>query len=299
MHISLIKEYEQVRAEIVSVQGCITTYMQMFYGAAAASVGIFGLAVGRDLSAVPSIFAAYIPLFLAYVVLFFTTVVFHKFNSHNRYAGYARALTQECWAGEDRSKDEMHLWESVVASIYKSQNTFEDLNFPADKEKVDSLIASVKNNCSEPPWRAKKKAWAGIVMMSRATIHRAKTYSWTFPFQVAFAPFASTIILLGIWFGLIIVAACWSLQFGLNLAVQTGLVLYLLASWLGLGYRLYRLCDDDGDRTIEAYCLDSMATRHAALKKRDITVTYITYPLRRKDVAAGADSHLTSSVTTP
>jgi hypothetical protein len=283
MHWRLEKEYELMRGEIIAIQSCITEYMKMFYGAAAAFIGAYGLFLGHDKQNPLQGFDAYVPLFLAYIVLSFATVIFHKFNTHNRYAGYARALTQEVWGNEKLNEiKSVHLWESVVGFIYAGQKDFIAINLSEAMPAISRRLKRVKHNCDYPSrdWRAtSRKIALGMGMMLRATIFRAKTLSWTYAFQVAFAPFATTIILLGIWIA-VLLGRIGSPYFVINLGIQITLVSYLFASWCGLAYRLYRLCGNDGDRTIEAYCLHFMKSRYLALAKRDISVTYISYPLK-------------------
>ena len=97
-------EYEMLHKEIVEVRTCITDYMQMFFGVGIGVIGLFAylgaLEFDPSSNSTKSISLAqsdwgYIPLALGYVVLSFTTILFHKFNTHNRGCGYMRAMEQE------------------------------------------------------------------------------------------------------------------------------------------------------------------------------------------------------------
>ena len=104
---SVKQEYEMVHQEIVEVRNCITEYMKMFYALGIGVIGIFAFFAGRaslvaesgsqqiganaTISLTPEQWG-YVPLALAEIVLFFASLLFHKFNTHNRGCGYMRIV---------------------------------------------------------------------------------------------------------------------------------------------------------------------------------------------------------------
>ena len=89
-----LSEYILVRKELQEVKNCITQYMGFVLGGSSLSfIGVwFSRRNGEDFLA-----PAYISLSLSIIVVLVLVILFYKFNSHNRFAGYRKLLIQEVW----------------------------------------------------------------------------------------------------------------------------------------------------------------------------------------------------------
>src|SRR5689334_16341309 len=101
MEASVKLEYEMVHGEIVEIRNCITEYMKMFFALGIGVIGLFAFFAGKAFFVAESTGSSssqglisltpeqwgYVPLALAEVILFFASLLFHKFNTHNRGCG--------------------------------------------------------------------------------------------------------------------------------------------------------------------------------------------------------------------
>lgn len=306
MEPSLLPEYRKVQEEVVESRTCITEYMKMFIAVGVGMVGLFAiLARGSLLDGDASTPAhasqeewAYLPLILAELVLWFAAILFHKFNTHNRACGYMRVLEMERH-NKDPSKDEKPenqeywLWQATLALPYQTKGfhwgvieseehfvtlrntiinrldgfdpnifSFRFIKFFRSQKRVRLLIVKI--------WRYLRRCIFGLKDIVVAPVFRASTQSWTYPFQVGFGPLMLTLFLIVAW-----AIPAWESGIGVHTLLQTALVMQLVISWCGLGYRMYRLTDDKGDRTIQAWCWKMIYSRYKALKCRDIQASYV------------------------
>jgi hypothetical protein len=289
MEDSVKQEYEMVHKEIVEVRTCITEYMKMFFTLGVGVIGLFGYLAAtsiKDGSHAIALTAdqwAYIPLALAEIILFFASLLFHKFNTHNRGCGYMRALELERHRGSPSTKSfvkEIRLWQSALAVPFQQTDfhwgRIDSMeNFTKLKEYCESA-----DECAHPFFHGEYRVLRpiltllrciyGLWMIFRATIFRPQIRSWTFPFHIAFGPFVMTLFLLLTW-----ALITNHLDRGTNIIIQRLFVAHLLISWLGLGYRMFRLCGSLGDRTIELWCWRTMVQRHEALRCDGVDVAYV------------------------
>jgi hypothetical protein len=299
-------EYEMVHAEIVDVRDCITEYMKTFFALAVGVIGVFVFFSGKQSAAVLTVSPAsnaastvslvpdltwltpahrgFILLALCEVILFFVSLLFHKFNTHNRGCGYMRALEMERH-GVDLSNatpdqkvprgQETRLWQSALAVPFQDEEDFRwgRVETKDHFDKLRHYCGDAEQKCRHPfskPFRSLRRSADGLWMIFRATIYRSHTRSWTFPFQVAFGPFIVTLFLALTW-GF----ATEHVYTTPLMIIQLLLVADLFISWLGLGYRMFRLCGEVGDRTIELWCWRTMVQRHEALGLDRVRVVYV------------------------
>jgi hypothetical protein len=274
MQAALKQEYEMVHCEVVEVRTCITSYISMFFAVGIGAIGVIAylisLGVFKDTSQISGVGWKYLPLALAYIVLAFTSILFHKFNTHNRGCGYLRALEQERHGEGPHDKDVVFLWQSVLAAPYQAGAGFgwgridRSEQFAALTEKLRSLDAEFAHPFKHI-FRTTSRCLNGLGMICRATIFRSRTRSWTFPFQIAFGSLAVTALLFLAWLSLPVADID---------ILQLGIVTHLMLCWMGLGYRLYRLSADEGDRTIEAWCWRAIVQRRECLDLDGIKARY-------------------------
>jgi len=331
MEAAVRREYKTVLKEVEEIRSCITDYMKMFFTIGVGVVAVFAFFIeSRSASGLAnSGVLAYVPLMLAYITLTFASILFHKFNTHNRGCGYLRALEVEVHAAKNGQTattslattakplpasparaasrgEELRLWQSVLAAPFQErQGAFDwgHVQSEADFHVLEAIVKELDKR-QRPfwyfPWTIIYCA-RGFWMIARATVFRSQTRSWTFPFQVAFGPFVTSLFLVIAWL-LIVTASTQKLPppwlwlpfvgrrlslgavviFGHvlyldspNLLLQIAMIVGLVVSWLGLFYRLFRLCAENGDRTIEAWCWRAMAARRRALGQRNIVVHFV------------------------
>ena len=148
---------------------------------------------------------------------------------------------------------------------------------------LGKAVDDCEARCEDPleRWRATVAACAiGFWMLFRGAIYRYPTRSWTYIAQVGFGPFAfSTACAL--------IAAMtlyrdtrfgfgWPIDWKLTFAYAA--LTYLAAAWIGIFYRVFRLCAARGDRTIEHYANRFTILRALALQRRRIEAVYLAWP---------------------
>jgi hypothetical protein len=198
-------EYDTVRAETLKIQDCITEYMKMFFAASAATVGVILFFFRDESKPFPtSDVGGYALLLLSLMVISFTSIIFHKFNTHNRYTGYARALSYE-YVSPDSYTDEEYdtlikylsvsLWEICLSIIYGKQMGIGaiDSSWPEQKKRVALALQTIRGDNAANKTIAYlrvAKTFIGGWMVLRTPISRYSTRSWTYPYPISVALFA-------------------------------------------------------------------------------------------------------------
>lgn len=169
-----LQEYQEVRNEIVRVQDCITEYMKGFFAVGAAVFGLLwylSRSYHDQLSIVGALdqkrmteianplldfdFIQHICIVASFVILAFSHILFHKLNTHNRYAGYARALSYESFVslnlGTNLSQrthrnnytNHIHLWEICLHQLYGGSRSQSGPNF----DEIAYINANFEEKC--------------------------------------------------------------------------------------------------------------------------------------------------------
>lgn len=107
-----IREYEVLRTEMLSVKECITNYIGFVLGGSGiASISVFGI-LGSGINNVGTVIKldnmmslfSILFLFISLLISFVLLILFYKFTSHNRFAGYCKLLSiEKHTAGIDNS----------------------------------------------------------------------------------------------------------------------------------------------------------------------------------------------------
>ena len=116
-----IREYELIRQEIVSVKDCMTTYIGWVIGGTGIAVVGLGFPFSKNLHSA----SGYVTLVLSLIVSLVLAVLFYKFHSHNRYAGYCELLSQERLQKDEEKKhpifntppDALFTWETCLEQL--------------------------------------------------------------------------------------------------------------------------------------------------------------------------------------
>ena len=82
-------EYELVREELLKLKECITSYMGFVIGGS--GVAFFGIAAVSKNPGSHEILG-FSCILLSVIVSLVLYILFYKFNSHNRFAGYCKLL---------------------------------------------------------------------------------------------------------------------------------------------------------------------------------------------------------------
>jgi hypothetical protein len=292
---AVLAEYGKIREEIRTIQDCITEYVKRFFEVGVLVTGAIWYLqknIPDANKANPDAYA-YVYLLLSYIILAFAGILFHKFNTHNRYAGYARTLAREMWPADMLAGvKEIHIWESVLEPLDLTTYFNDDLPDGAIRDAYAKTVSIRKSiDVSPHAWTRFLRSCAGIWMIIRSPLRRVKTNSWTYPYNIGFVLFFPSVFLLIIWLEVVLLNLPWFATSSstpgqaavtpltrAEVIINVIAIAYLLRGWLGMGYRMFRLCDDEGDRTIAFYNKDFQVRRWLALKARNINVTYVSVP---------------------
>lgn len=192
---SNIEEYKILRQEMASIKECITNYIGFTIGSAGASV-VFMSIIVKGSPENPHIII-YSCLALSMLVSCVCSILFYKFNSHNRFAGYCKLLSHEL-AEESSNKEvvggglrkslALFSWEivlerlrysdynrEILADFVKIPGKFKLRNFPDEDRKL--LVRIIEIFSGESSW----KHIRGWLCLMNAFIGKIKTRSWGFP----------------------------------------------------------------------------------------------------------------------
>jgi len=304
METNNLQEYAQIREEMRHIEDCITDYMKTFYatGAAAAVIvwyltrsiverreiliGIPGANQNTvdDLILKPQT-VGYVTLLLSIILLSFSHIVFHKLNTRNRYTGYLRALSYERWNKPPNANPTIILWEICLHFLYNDLAKTIIADFPDNStrnvatqfyEEIDHRFDTRLVRWYVNIGRFVFRSVLGIWMTVRTAVRRYDTKSWTFPYVILFGLLGSGGMLIAMWF--LIIRDLDRVSF----IVQLPIVVFVLFGWLGMCNRLYRLCAEDGDRTIDAYMYKFLVCREAALYAYKISYEWTYLPIAPK-----------------
>lgn len=194
-----VNEYVLIRDELLSVKACITTYMGYVLGGTGA--GLFGMAAISKSD--NGYFLAYAPAGLATTILMVLLVIFYKFSSHNRMAGYCKALSQETYES-DGNRGVPVSWETCIQILRDSDRDKSELECAFDSLKLDGVNKEVlktafTNVAGTHPNVDRGRYWGGwsMIIMSLFGCHKRFT-SWGFPIFVTNIFFVITSLFMSI-----------------------------------------------------------------------------------------------------
>lgn len=275
-----LSEYTLVREEMISIKSCITTYMGYVLGGTGAA--LFGMAaINRSDN---NYFLAYAPAGLAVVLLMVLLVLFYKFASHNRAAGYCKALSQEM-RDTSGGPTELISWERCMQFLRESDRDRTVLIDPLEIVELDGvenkgiLIRALDNVVGRHPQvdRFKFRRGCKLVLLSLVGMQE-ETSSWNFPIFVTNIFFTITTLLMAIS-----IINFWDLIAGLQegSAIHEVLVHYLavalfisltLLIWTRLAGKLYTLMT--GSATVNGYYIRFLSIRALIFEELGLKCTF-------------------------
>lgn len=295
MEVENVKEYEFTRRETELVRDCITTYMGFVVGGSGAAM--FGLAALRVFGADNKVVVSHVAFATSIIVALVLALLFYKFNSHNRYAAYSRALADEAYQPLPERKgvhESKHVaWELCIERI-RTADRFPELfreqvralaYYKAmDAQKVQAINWVLANYVGHPgknpPPVDVNKVRGGVAHLWLALRGRTNTTSWAFPPSVVAIFFVLTSIYLaiGVYGTLTVAFESWDSQrpFGAPLfilAIVSLAVLVAQASiWKVLCGKLCTLLS--GSATVDGFSFRFALVRAMYLQRFGLVPEY-------------------------
>jgi|GEM_PF-5869847 len=262
-----LREYELIREEMLSLKNCITNYMGFVIGGS--GVAYYGLvSITNGSNSFSRI--AYAPLFLSFIVTSVLLILFYKFNSHNRYAGYCKLLNQERLGNGKRLNKikSVMAWETCIDKLRQSELTaisteeeIKNINSwnisGLDKELIKFNIERY-TRCSTIS--DKKPVRRGLKIFSNFLILLYRSDSWQFPIFIF-----TTFCIINILY--LLIAIYFLVQNSPTMFIIVFSVFLILQIWIWLIFlgRLYIIME--GSRTVDAYCWRFISSRYKYIKK--------------------------------
>lgn len=271
-------EYKLLREELQKVKDCITTYMGfMLGGAGLAFVQMGASTTGGDA------LGAVIAMCLAVVVSLMLRILFYKFNSHNRFSGYCKLLTQEVLAIAPGTHD-IILWESAMDKLRECeiqsgsymQYCGSMVVMQAQTNTPLSVSAKVGAMVGPSPALDAHSTWDDFALVWQHGLQgKSRSSSWGFPAYVTLVFMVVTLIFLGF--------AAMSFHQSLvggGMRLSSTAAICCLASclgvlWLRILKRFWSLMM--GSRAVDAYCWKFVPIRHMLLSQRFPNLIYTLY----------------------
>ena len=290
MEISNSEEYKLIRDEMQNLKNCITTYLGFVLGGS--GLALLGFYTIENYETKFETIA-FISLILAITVSLVLYIIFYKFNSHNRYAGYCKLLNQEQLfihkENPELEKTDFNSWEICIDRLRLSDfefSPFQDLLPTLVKDGLitndqEQKIIDISGTRKESD---KHKFRRGLRIIFRIFIGNTQTKSWQFPLFVV-----------GVFLSLSAIHITFSLysmyktypffndQFifedtYFNLIVYFILFVIFINIWIAYVGKLYNLMC--GSATINAYCWKFLPSRYAFIKSKSQDIGYSLITLK-------------------
>ena len=210
MELQNVKEYEYIRTETEFIRNCITSYMGFVIGGSGAAM--FGLAALRVFGPENRIAMSYVSFAVSLLVALVLSILFYKFNSHNRYVGYSRVLADETYKQEFHEKynhEAAHVaWELCMERLRMADGDSDEFRArakelplhgqldKASKAAFDWMLDSFLGRPGEVPFVDRGKFVGGLRHLCLSLAGKRRTTSWAFPPTVVSVFFVLTVIYL-------------------------------------------------------------------------------------------------------
>jgi hypothetical protein len=186
-----LREYQLIREEMKLVKECMTTYVGFVLGGT--GLAVYGLTSlgSKDVGYLGMAYTAFMMSLLVALVLL---ILFYKFHSHNRFAGYCKLLSQETfnYSGLSPAPD-IFGWEICLEWLRRSEarpgmlSEFARETVLTDPTQ-DGLLRVLARYAVDQAgsWRKKQRlSWLGLERLASTIFDRTTTTSWGFPSFVA------------------------------------------------------------------------------------------------------------------
>lgn len=267
-----LKEYEFIRDEMLRIKECITTYIGFVIGGS--GVAFLGLAnISNNIEQHTLI--SFTSFLLSFTVTLVLSILFYKFNSYNRLAGYCKLLNQEKLVYKENAViDEQFMsWEICMDLLRESKS---DKNILLKKSKNITILGlnSKVNEIIIKVFSEKfflTKMTLGFWLFFKTLIGKDKTKSWHFPLYVVSVFFSLNSIFLGIGFYISLYSSPSEINRAQEIIV-IGVVIFQILVWSLYFMKLYEIME--GNSTIEAYCCKFLPIRYEYIKQQNKDIEY-------------------------
>jgi hypothetical protein len=300
MQNSNVREYESIRSEMNNLKDCITKYIgYAFAGSGAMIYGLARIKRSSTGSIAPEIafIAAAFSMLLSLILL----VIFYKFNSHNRFAGYCKMLNHEhheplseeskktiaetsqkdkpqTIAGEPDKIPDVFSWEVSVGDLRWLESTPENLghvlkNIEISEPTKTELRPEVEKCLGKQPSIDDDKYLRGLgILIKTLFLKNIRTYSWGFPpLVVIIFLFLTSGFLLSSWFVTYKIGLITNISL---LVFEAAVTVFQLLLWIHLFGRLFLLMN--GSATVYSFFWKFIPIRALFLNKFGIKPSYIS-----------------------
>lgn len=273
-----VKEYELVREEMITVKDCITKYIGFVLGGSGA--GVYGIVtMGKNTGNHPSMsnFEMVVVCFAISIIIHFVLlVIFYKFHSHNRFAGYCKLLNHERYEPPQSMKGtSFFAWEVLVDRLRRPE-----LLDKIQGIKISNMDISKLNKLKEVLKRWNETSSENFVngfrILMSAILWKGEFKSWAFP-PLVVGMFSI------LSFGFFVTGNIFSIKLILgnpsSLILLFGIIILivLFSAQAGMWYRyigkLYALME--GNTTIEAFFWKFIPIRASFLNEHEIIPEYL------------------------
>ena len=274
-----IHEYEAIREELLNIKNCMTTYMSFILGGS--GIAFFGLGAVSNES-YHLIILSYTPFTMSIIITLVLLILFYKFNSHNRLAGYSKLLNHERFSSVNENISDLISWEICMDRMRAADFSNEPLIQSCTTIKVQGVDQSklqdiVKNISGKKAPTEKNRYTKGFTLFKNAILGNIQTKSWAFPIYVVlvFFPLSMFFFTVGVYFTFCVFkSGDYNLITKLFLGAATLVViLYKFRIWQVFLGKLYSLLT--GGATVDAYCCKFLPIRAEFLNDNRITPEYL------------------------
>jgi hypothetical protein len=276
-----ISEYELLRKELLQVKQCITNYIgYVFTGSGALLFGLTSLnlkEIDKKLTDLNQ-FIPFVPISISFIITLVLLILFYKFVSHNRMAGYCKLLSYEQFnktTGSYNPSNDVMSWEicvdkirliennekeddeldrsKIITSILPTDAQVEGLNLKLLEHELVN-ITRIKGECPID----KGKVTKGIRIIIKYLRKGGDSRSWGFPITVTvvFLSICSMLNIFGVYGILTNFMKGRLLTFDFISIIFLFIDLYIWVTFCG---KLF--CVMKGSDTIDCFCKRFMPSR--------------------------------------
>ncbi|MEW5948525.1 MAG: hypothetical protein AB1711_03845 [Thermodesulfobacteriota bacterium] len=213
MIIRNVEEYKLIRQEMINLKDCITKYIGYVFAGSGAM--IYGLAKVNNStsplsSAQPNVILSPFPAEVTFIAASFSMLVslvllmlFYKFNSHNRFAGFCKLLNherhelltgqppeQKCVTSEKDKEPPLFSWEITVGDLRWLEskpnylgNIMKEISIsePTKRTLRERVEERIEINGKRPAIDSYKSMRGLSIIIKTILLRNTQTDSWGFP----------------------------------------------------------------------------------------------------------------------
>ena len=278
-----IKEYGLIRTEMIEVKDCMTRYMGFVLGGSGAALfGLSALQFSTD-----NFFAlAYTSSFLSIIITFVLLILFYKFTSHNRFAGYCKLLNHERFSQPNECNlDHLYAWEMCIGRLRHSDiidakllvESLKDIEIGDLEENDKTILLFILANYSGRLCPLENnKYWRGLWLIICTMFGKLTSKSWGYP------PFVVSLLFL-LCFGFLSTGCFGTVSVWLDgsinnesklvlMMIMVLIILFQIIAWRFFSGKLFSIMNGSG--TVDAFFLRFIPIRAHILNQFGIIPIY-------------------------